>query len=140
MLEYIVNYTKMEERGGTTFLFDERRYEMLCSRLDSIETVYRNIYDLLLQNEYPVSPEWVHAIAEKGADGLRDAIIRDTENEAKRLKVPFRIAEQWKRTAIQEVPQEMWRGCDALRSNVVSLSDNLPPLSFGYKDTEGVIM
>lgn len=96
---------------------------ILCHRVDELENIYREIRELLLQNDYPVSPDWIHSIAQNGADGLQEVIIKDTENEAKRLKVPFRIAEQWKRTAIQEVPREVWGKCDSIRSKIISLSD-----------------
>lgn len=140
MLQYIINYTTMEERDGTLFLLDESKKGILCHRVDELENIYREIRELLLQNDYPVSPDWIHSIAQKGADGLQEVIIKDTENEAKRLKVPFRIAEQWKRTSIQEVPREVWGKCDSIRSKIISLSDGLPRLSYGYTDTEGVII
>ena len=138
MRQYFTSYTTLEERDGTLYLYDESKKGILCHRVDELENTYREIRELLSQNDYPISPDWIHAVAHRGADGFQQIIIKDTEDEAKHLKVSLRIAEQWKRMAIQEVPQEMWGKCDSLHSKISGLSDGLPRLSYGYTDTEGV--
>lgn len=137
---HIVNYTEIEERDGALFLFDPGRFSILCHEMEELEKVYHQIRDMLSDNDYPTSKEWIFAVADNGADGLHDAIVKDTETEARRLKVPYRIAEQWKRTAIQEAPREIWGKSDSLRMKVVSLSGSLPRLSYGYNDTDGVFI
>ena len=135
-----INYSTIEDRNGKPYLYDARKCEILFRQVDELEKAYRDIRDLLTQNEYPVREEWIHAIAKQGADGLRQVLIEDNEKEAARLKVPRHIALQWKRTATQDVPLELWEQCDEIRQRIDRLSDGIPSPSLGFTEKDGVTL
>lgn len=137
---HTVIYTTIEERDGVPFLFDPSRYGILCRQVDELENAYREIRELLVRYDYPVRAEWIHAIAKRGASGFSEVLIEDNEREAMRLKVPRHIAAQWKRTATQEVPAEVWDQCDQIREKIDRLSDGIPAPSFGFTEKEGVVL
>ena len=138
MLHKIVNYSEIEERNGALYLFDPRRFGLLCCRLDDLEKAYHRIRVMLTENDYPTTKQWIEAVATKGADGLRDCLVEENEKEAKRLKVPHQVAEQWKQIAIQEVDTDVWAECRTLCSDIEGLTQDLPPMRFCYSDDEGI--
>lgn len=140
MLQDIVNYTEIEDRGGILYLFDPRRNRLLCRQMEDLDKVYHRIRQMLAENDFPTTERWITAIAQKGSDGLQEAIIEQNEAEAKRLKVPRQVAEQWKRTATQEVSPEVWQDADKLCIDVDGFSRSLPPMVYGYTEEEGVFV
>ena len=134
------NYTVLEERDGSQVLLDEAKYNVLCGRLTEMEGIYTQIKEMLVQYDYPVRREWIHAIVDEGAEGFKKVIVQDTDADAKRLRVSVRIAEQWRRTVIQEVPTEVWEKCESFRSSAVSLSQGLPRLYHGFTEQRGLFL
>lgn len=138
MLHKIIKYTEIEERNGALYLFDPRRFGLLCRKVDDLDKVYHRIRVMLTENDYPTTKQWIEAVATKGADGLRDCLVEENEKEAKRLKVPHQVAEQWKQIAIQEVDTDVWAECRTLCSDIEGLTQDLPPMRFCYSDDEGI--
>ena len=138
MLHEIVKYSEIEERNGALYLFDPRRFGLLCRRLDELEKAYHRIRVMLADNDYPTTRQWIEAVATNGAEGFRDCLVEENEKEAKRLKVPRQVAEQWKQIAIQEVDADVWAECRTLSSDISERTQALPPLRFRYSDDEGL--
>jgi hypothetical protein len=136
----IVKYSEIEERNGVLFLFDSSRFGIACRRLEELDNAYHGIRQMLADNDYPITERWIKAVAEKGAEGLHEVLVEDSEHEAKRLKVPRQVAEQWKRTAIQDVEADVWGRCDRLNWDVERLTEGLPPLSFGFSKDDGILI
>lgn len=140
MLQDIVHYTEIEDRGGVLFLFDTRRNGLLCRQMEDLDKVYHRIRQMLVENDFPTTKRWITAIAQRGSDGLQEVIVEENEAEAKRLKVPRQVAEQWKRTATQEVSPEVWQSADKLCIDIDGFSRSLPPMVYGYTEEEGVFV
>ena len=126
------NYTQIVEKEGNTYLFDANAFGTISSRVDGIKPVYDEIKTTLHNYNYPDSEEFVRAVATGGADALAEILLRDNDREAKRLKVPAYIAMQWRKSVIQDAPQEMFDKADALRSKLLSLMGN----EFAVKDDD----
>ena len=124
MLQLTRNYTQIVEKDGVSFLFDAQAFYAISLRVDTIKPIYDEIRTTLKNYNYPDSEEWVRAVATGGADALVELLLRDNDREAKRLKVPAYIAIQWRKSVIQDAPQEMFDKANALRAKLLSLMDD----------------
>lgn len=115
------NYSQIIEKDGVAYLFDSRAFGMLCGRVDEIKPTYDEIKTALREHDYPDTEDFVRAVANGGADGLAEILTRDNDREAKRLKIPAYIAQQWRKSIVDDIPNELNARADALRAKLVRL-------------------
>lgn len=138
-----LTFSSLIQEGKKTFLQDDSMRGSMESDLNNLLQGLKSVRELLLGNGYPSSRAWLIAIARDGADGLRQILIKDNEEQAERLNLPQHIRAQWKRTATIDVPTAMWGEADALRFSIARSMDGLPFLrfdSFGFTEEAGLVV
>lgn len=121
----LFNLNKLRKDGKRVFLSDERTIEARLEMLTSIETAFAGVAAMLHEYEYPDTKEWVEAVAYGGAEALKERIIEENDHQAARLQVPQFVAKQWRRTAIEDAPRDLWAEANAHRSKIVELFRDL---------------
>ena len=133
---YTFNYTQIVEKEGQIYLYDPQFVGVRKGALDSLQSILPQIRDCLEQFNYPTGEAWLRSIVDGGADGLCALMVSENDREAKRMKVPQFIANQWRKSLIEDTPRELVEKADALRSKVLRAYEDLPlrPDDIVYKD------
>ncbi|MBR5397645.1 MAG: hypothetical protein IK145_07330 [Bacteroidales bacterium] len=125
-MHYSFNYTQIIEKDGHSFLFDPHFVNIRKGTLDTLQNTLPQIRDCLEQFNYPTGEVWLRSIAEGGADGFCSLMVSENDREARRMKVPQFIASQWGKSLVEDTPKELIEKADAIRSEVLQASEELP--------------
>lgn len=84
------NYSQIVEKDGKKFLFDENAFNKRAAAIDTIDATFAQTREWLAANDYPTTPDYVAGVV-FDRDFLRKKTVEETENAAKRLRLPRHI-------------------------------------------------
>ena len=87
----INNFSTIIERDGKRYLFDEKTFNVKVGAINSVDAIFGEVRDWLERNEYPATLEYIAGVV-FDAGFLHAKTIAETENTAKRLKLPRHMA------------------------------------------------
>jgi hypothetical protein len=126
MLPIVFHYTQIVEKDGRSFLYDPQFVSLKSARISALNDALSEIKECLEQFNYPTGEAWVRAIADGGADGLCALMVSENDREAKRMKVPQFIANQWRKSLVEDTPRELINQVNALHSKILREFEDLP--------------
>ena len=119
------NFTQIIEKDGKTYLFDGDSFGYRSLRVGDITKAYQGAANLLERFDYPKTEEWITAIT-GGSRALRKAVLKDTDENAARVGVPRFIADAWRQSALDALPQEMEDRADEIAAALTKACDGIP--------------
>ena len=126
MLPNSFHYTQIVEKDGRTFLYDPQFVSVRGARINALQDTLNEIRECLERFNYPTGEPWARAIADGGADALCALMVEESDREAKRMKVPQYIANQWRKSLVEDTPRELVNQANALHSKVRFAYEDLP--------------
>lgn len=122
----LFNYSEIVEKEGKRYLYDPQFLNSRKCQLEDLQATYKQIRETLERYEYPAGEVWVRAIADGGADALRQVMVDENDKEAKRMKVPAYMAKQWRKSVVEDAPGQLFREADELHRQIAVKADGLP--------------
>ncbi len=126
MLPNSFHYTQIVEKDGRTFLYDPQFVSIRGGRINALQDTLNEIRECLERFNYPTGEPWARAVADGGADALCALMVDESDREAKRMKVPQYIANQWRKSLVEDTPRELVNQANALHSKVRFAYEGLP--------------
>ena len=126
MLPNTFHYTQIVEKDGRTFLYDPQFVSVRGGRINALRDTLNEIRECLERFSYPTGEPWSRAVADGGADALCALMVEESDREAKRMKVPQYIANQWRKSLVEDTPRELVNQANALHSQVRFAYEYLP--------------
>lgn len=121
-----MNYSKLLKENGKTYLFAEGLYNEKAAQTARLQAAYADARQSLDEAKCPTEAEWLKAITEQGADGLKRVLRNSVYEQIKRLSVPVYMAQTYRDAAHDYFGPEIWNKADAIRETIRRESDGLP--------------
>lgn len=136
-----LNYNTIKREGKKVYLYDEAGFNLGCRYLEELQKAYKKTRELLEGRSLPITEDWILAIAEEGAEGLRRCVIAETEEKVKSLGLPSFVVQSIKKNAPQEIEAEVWSEADSLKMERENAAAYIPfKVSVSYDEAAGVVI
>ncbi len=119
------NYSDIVTRDEKTFIYDPSAAGWRVGRLDTIQRIHGDIFQMLQRSDYPATEDSCRAIASEGGAGLTRC-IRDTTLSLIPDDAPKFWRKQQLETALSRVPDEMITRADELNRELMRATDGVP--------------
>lgn len=119
------NYTQIIERGGKTYLFDGDGFGFRSLQVGGITKAFKDAAEALKKYDYPITKEWIEAVT-GGSKALRKAVVKETDENATRIGVPRFVADAWRQSALDALPQEVDDKADEIAAALTKARDGIP--------------
>lgn len=128
-------YTEIREEGGKRFLFDARNYNKFSGRVDRLAAILPALRAILQKYDYPDTEEWQRAIMKGGEEGFKEIVLSENDKQAARLGIPRYVAQQWRKSAIADIPDDMLREIVNFSNEYKNAAEGLPivPADISFK-------
>lgn len=118
-------FSQVIEKGKKLFLFDGNGFGFRSLQVGGITKAFKDAAEALKKYDYPITKEWIEAVT-GGAESLRKAVVKDTDENAARVGVPRFIADAWRKSALDALPQEMEDRADEIAAALTKSLDGIP--------------
>ena len=124
-IQKFFEYDTLREEGGKVFLHDAKKLSALSLQVDNFAALIKEARQILEKYDYPDNKEWQEAILWGGEEGLKNAILSESDNQARRLALPRFLAVQWRAKALADAPAEMFEEANNLYTRIETAGDGL---------------